>query len=409
MSHEIRTPLNAIIGMTEIAKRAGTLEKKDSSLAEIDAASNHLLGILNDVLDMSKIESGKFTIAHEAFDIKTAMEEVSHIIIQRCAEQKLVFETDFSGLGDHSVLGDKLRLKQILINLLGNSVKFTGEGGIIRFLVEKTDGEDSIAVHFLVSDTGIGMTPEQCDRLFTAFEQADNSISVRFGGTGLGLAISQNLVKMMGGLITVESEPGKGSVFSFTLEMETVAAAVKEKETELLSLDFTGKRILLAEDIEINRIILTELLSDTHIEIDEAADGALALAAFSEKPEGYYDLIFMDIQMPNMDGYETALHIRALNREDAKTIPIIAMTANAYREDVEHALKSGMNSHLAKPIEIEEVLKTLNQWLHGSNRDVSSRDVSSRDVSNRDGSSLDVSSRDGSSRDGSSRLDGGGK
>jgi signal transduction histidine kinase/CheY-like chemotaxis protein len=364
MSHEIRTPLNAVIGMTEIARRAGTLEKKDRSLEEIDAASNHLLGILNDVLDMSKIESGKFTIAHDAFDLKTAMEEVSHIIIQRCTEKELSFETGFSSLGNYTVLGDKLRLKQVLINLLGNAIKFTSPGGTIRFLVELTEEREAgITARFSVSDSGIGMTPEQCAKLFTAFEQADNSISVRFGGTGLGLAISQNLVKMMGGLIVVESVFGTGSDFSFTLDMETVAPVEKDVEDRTSTQDFTGKRILLVEDIEINRMILVELLADTQVEIEEAADGEKALAAFAEKPPGYYNLIFMDIQMPNMDGYEAAQAIRALDRTDAKTIPIIAMTANAYREDVEHAFQAGMNGHLAKPIEIEAVLATMNHWL----------------------------------------------
>jgi signal transduction histidine kinase len=366
MSHEIRTPLNAIIGMTEIARRAQTNEKKDRSLEEIAAASTHLLGILNDVLDMSKIESGKFAIVHDPFVLRKAMEEVAHIILQRCEEKQINFEIDFSGLSDIAVIGDKLRLKQVLINLLGNAVKFTPDKGRINFLVNlRGGGEKENTVHFRVSDSGIGMTADQIKNLFNAFEQADDTISVRFGGTGLGLAISQNLVKQMGGLITVESAPGQGSVFEFTLQMDTAehlpAAAVY---TGGGSGEFAGKRILLAEDIEINRLILKELLSDTHLEIDEAADGLEALRAFSSVPDGYYDLIFMDIQMPNMDGHEATRRIRALSREDAKTIPIVAMTANAYREDIDNALAAGMNSHLAKPIDIDEVMKVLDRWLH---------------------------------------------
>jgi CheY-like chemotaxis protein len=207
------------------------------------------------------------------------------------------------------------------------------------------------------------MKPEQMTNLFTAFEQADSSISSRFGGTGLGLAISQNLIKQMGGLITVESEYGKGSAFQFTLNMDISAAMAEEAAQSDAKTDFAGKRILLAEDIEINRMIIKELLSDTNVIIDEAADGQEALKMFSASAPGYYNLVFMDVQMPNMDGHEATRRIRALDREDAKTIPIIAMTANAYREDIDRALAAGMNDHLAKPIDIAEVTKALSKWL----------------------------------------------
>jgi signal transduction histidine kinase len=364
MSHEIRTPLNAIIGMTEIARRSRTEEKKNDALEEIVAASTHLLGILNDVLDMSKIESGKFTIVHEPFVLRKAMEEVAHIILQRCEEKQIRFETDFSSLSDIAVLGDKLRLKQVLINLLGNAVKFTPDTGRIHFLAKLCGEGEKCTVYFKVSDNGIGMTADQMQNLFSAFEQADDTISVRFGGTGLGLAISQNLVKQMGGLITVESAAGKGSVFEFTLHMDAAEAAAEAAVPEGGgSGEFSGKRILLVEDMEINRMIIKELLSDTHADIDEAADGLEAVQAFSASPGGYYDLVFMDVRMPNMDGHEATRRIRALPREDAKTVPIIAMTANAYREDIDNALASGMNGHLAKPIDIGEVMKVLDRWL----------------------------------------------
>jgi signal transduction histidine kinase len=371
MSHEIRTPLNAIIGMTEIARRAGDVEKKDHSLQEIAAASDHLLGILNDVLDMSKIESGKFAIVHDAFNLSEAMEEVANIIIQRCLDKKIQFENEFSHIDNAVVMGDKLRLKQVLINLLGNAVKFTPEQGRVVFHVSGSEIDaGKIRIVFRTVDTGIGMTGDQVGKLFAAFEQADSSISVRFGGTGLGLAISQNLVKLMGGLITVESQPGKGSVFEFTLDMEKAA---RDMEQQVLhqqgnslkdeERDFAGKRILLTEDIDINREIIKELLAGTHVEIHDAEDGARALNIFSASPAGFYDLIFMDVQMPNMDGYEASERIRSLDRPDAKTVPIIAMTANAYKEDIDKALASGMNGHLAKPIDIEEVMKTLDKYL----------------------------------------------
>jgi signal transduction histidine kinase/ActR/RegA family two-component response regulator len=365
MSHEIRTPLNAIIGMTSIARRAETVEKKDASLDKIAAASSHLLGILNDVLDMSKIESGKFAIVHDSFALRPAMEEVKNIILQRCEEKHIQFEADFSGLADACVLGDKLRLKQVLINLLGNAVKFTPDQGSITFRANPLGGDDKqIRVRFQVSDTGIGMTPDQIAKLFTIFEQADQSISVRFGGTGLGLAISQNLVKLMGGLITVESSFGKGSAFEFTLDMEIAEPAADTPSPDSgAARDISGRRILLAEDIEINRTILLELLGDAKLKIDEARDGREALEKFAASPVAYYDLIFMDIQMPNMDGHEATRRIRALPREDAQSVPIIAMTANAYREDIDLALAAGMNGHLAKPIDIDQVMKVLNTWL----------------------------------------------
>jgi signal transduction histidine kinase len=366
MSHEIRTPLNAVIGMTEIAQNSADIEKKDYALAEIASASDHLLGILNDVLDMSKIETGKFTLVHEPFVLDAAVQEVAQIILQRCREKHVFFEPDFSIPADIPVMGDKLRIKQVLINLLGNAVKFAAGNGMVRFVAEIAGwDEKQVEVHFLVSDNGIGMQREQMEKLFHPFEQTDISIAGRFGGTGLGLSISQNLVQLMGGLITAESEFGKGSTFEFTLKLDIADGIAKEAAPEEAceQQDFAGKRILLAEDIDINRVVIKDLLAGTHIQFEEAVDGAQCLEKFSASPEYYYDLIFMDIQMPNMNGHEAARRIRALDRQDAKTIPIIALTANAYREDIDLALEAGMNAHMAKPINRKGVRKTLSQWL----------------------------------------------
>ncbi|MDR3279468.1 MAG: transporter substrate-binding domain-containing protein [Synergistaceae bacterium] len=365
MSHEIRTPMNAIIGMTAIAKKSKSPEKTKEALFEIDAASSHLLGILNDVLDMSKIESGKFALQMEDFNLRSAMREVGAIITSRAAEKEIAFETNCEDIPDCAVKGDKLRLKQVLINLLGNAVKFTATGGRIDLRTEMA-GESSsrVSVTFSVEDNGIGMSPEQASSVFNAFEQADASISVRFGGTGLGLAISRNLVRMMGGDITVESRLGEGSKFYFTLEMETTESLHKSSEEgDLPLLELRGKRLLLVEDIEINRVILMDLLEDTHAEIDEAEDGQIAVEMFSASETDYYDLIFMDIQMPNMNGYEAARAIREMDRPDAKSVPIIAMTANVYREDVERVREAGMNAHLAKPVNIGDTMRTLAEWL----------------------------------------------
>jgi signal transduction histidine kinase len=395
MSHEIRTPMNAIIGMTKIARKSAEPEKITNSLDEIESASSHLLDLLNDVLDMSKIEAGKFLLAHESFSLVKTMEETAKIIALRCREKNITFITNYADIPPVVIFGDKMRLKQILINLLGNAVKFTPEGGKIDFLLEnRMETGEEMSVTFTVADNGIGMSGEQVSRLFRVFEQTDSNIAAHYGGTGLGLAISQNLVGMMGGEISVKSRKGGGSVFSFTLNFEKSGEQAERQNAAGNSLpDLQGKRILLVEDIEINRIILRELLSETRLAIDEAEDGKEALEKFAVVPSGYYDLIFMDVQMPNMDGYESTKQIRALEKERweklaeylkekspehpkeapgfpketpqvfPKEIPIIAMTANAYREDIDRAIESGMNGHLAKPIDLEAVSRLLREKL----------------------------------------------
>jgi CheY-like chemotaxis protein len=353
--------------MTEIARRAPGAEKKNASIDEIAAASHHLLGILNDVLDMAKIESGKFQLSEDGFFLREALREVENIIAQRCAEKNITLECGFGVMPDCGVVGDKLRLKQVLINLLGNAVKFTPEGGVIRFSAGAGEGPGgAVRARFRVSDTGIGISEEQMAKLFGAFEQADSTIAVRFGGTGLGLSISQNLVRQMGGEITVESKPGEGSSFEFEIDMER-AVGLRPAEGGAVpgEADFTGRRIMVAEDIEINRIIIKELLADTHIEIDEASDGREAVDMFQSSAPGRYGLILMDVQMPELNGYEATREIRALapERPDAASIPIIALTANAYKEDIDRALESGMNGHLSKPIDIGDVLAALKRFL----------------------------------------------
>ena len=367
MSHEIRTPLNAIIGMAHIAnKNAGDKEKTVSSVDEILSASKHLMGLINDVLDLSKIQSGKMELVMDGFNLTQTMHEIESLIHSRCAEKDISFNIEMAQLPKEAVIGDKLRLKQVLINLLGNSIKFTEKGGKISLsIVTLAHREEDITLKFSVSDSGIGMTEEQQSHLFVAFEQGDSSIAITHGGTGLGLAISQNLVHAMGGEITVESAPGVGSTFSYTITLAKaeLPELTQDSSLHIGKLDLTGKRILLAEDIEINRIILKELLADTHVAIDEAVDGADALRIFKASEPSYYDLIFMDIQMPNMDGYQTTEAIRQLDHPNANSVTIIAMTANAYHEDIERALEAGMNGHIAKPLDIEIIMKVLHEKL----------------------------------------------
>ncbi|MCL1911263.1 MAG: transporter substrate-binding domain-containing protein [Leptospirales bacterium] len=368
MSHEIRTPLNAIIGMAGIAKKS--ISEPDKSLTSINqilSSSHHLLGILNDILDMSKIDAGKLELTHEPFSAKEAHDEISGIIEQRCLDKNIRFISNKDNFNDAILIGDMLRLNQVLINLLGNSVKFTPEGGEIVFLVRALEEDDErIKLNFSVSDTGIGMTEEQIGKLFVPFEQTDSHVAAKFGGTGLGLSISQNLVGMMGGVIKVESKQGSGSKFFFDLSFNK-GKKIVETDTDSMVANLQGKRILLVEDIEINRIIIRELLSETGVEIEEAENGQIAVDAFNNSPDKYFDVIFMDVQMPVMGGYEATKKIRLLDRPDSKVIPIIAMTANAYKEDIEEALSSGMNSHIAKPVEVDNIMKTLTKFLSPQN------------------------------------------
>jgi signal transduction histidine kinase/AmiR/NasT family two-component response regulator len=374
MSHEIRTPLNAVIGMALIARKNAENTKTLSAIQEIENASVHLLGLLNNVLDISKIESGKFELVNEVFSLKAAIDEVVKLISPRCSEKNISLDTNFENLDNYSVIGDKLRLNQILLNLLGNAVKFSAENSVVSFYIYvQEENEGIVKIQFKITDNGIGITEEQQGKLFQSFSQADSGIFKLYGGTGLGLSISRNLAELMGGHITVKSRIGEGSTFEFTLGFSK-AEKKKETATGEIMLDLRGKRILIVEDIEINRLIMKELLADTNAEIDEAPDGEAAVAVFGEKPFNYYDFIFMDIQMPMMDGYEATRQIRAIEaemikKEEAggkkgpyKRVNIIAMTANAYKEDIEKARASGMNKHLSKPIDINAVMQTLSSF-----------------------------------------------
>ena len=365
MSHEIRTPLNAIIGMAEITKASvGNTEKTISSVNQIIVSSHHLLSLINDVLDMSKIESGNLEILTESFELQEALSETLTIITSRCEEKGIIFENNVTQSPNVCILGDKLRLNQVLINLLSNATKFTAAEGCITFFINiLSESPDSVIIRFTVKDNGIGMSEEQMTRLFKPFEQADSSIASRFGGTGLGLSISQSLIKTMGGIITVNSIIGEGSTFSFELPFNKGNAPDRIFESQNTKMVFSGSRILLVEDIDINRYIIEELLSPTEVIIESAVNGIEAVEMFGKSVSGYYQLIFMDIQMPIMDGYEATTKIRALTHPDAKVIPIIAMTANAYKEDVAQAFSVGMNGHIGKPISINELLKTMAAYL----------------------------------------------
>ena len=361
MSHEIRTPLNAVIGLSYIARQASAPKSKaHKATSDAIAASTHLLGILNDVLDMTKLEAGKLMLIVEPFPLKEAMDEVISIIAESSSGKKISFEHSIELPRPINVEGDKMRLKQVLINLLGNAVKFTPPNGYVRLNVTCTLSSEPQKSHlqFTVSDNGIGISEDQLGKIYGAFEQANASIATNFGGAGLGLSISQRLVTMMGGTITVQSQVDVGSTFTFALTLP-LASALRKEDEESKRVDLTGKRILSAEDVEMNRLILLEYLAETNAQVDVAEDGLIAYTMFEQAPQGHYDLILMDIQMPNMDGYEATRKIRSLDRPDAKSIPIIAVTANSYQDDIHHAIASGMNGHLPKPIDCDQLIETI--------------------------------------------------
>ncbi|MDR0905419.1 MAG: response regulator [Oscillospiraceae bacterium] len=374
MSHEIRTPMNAIIGITSIVRRRlGELAIQSSevgdivdNVAQIETSSQHLLGLLNDILDISKIEAGKIEITEEVMELTKLYEMVDNIIRPRCAEKNIVYDTVFEHFEPDTFLSDPLRLRQVLINLLGNAVKFTPELGHVFFSIKRKAQKDGKSlVEFVVRDTGIGISEDSLNTIFKPFEQGDSLVTRKYGGTGLGLSISRRIVQLLGGDITVKSQLGDGSEFAFEIwldETDSTEDALSVTPEDAAG-RFVGKRLLLVDDVEINRMIVSTMLEDTGLEVVEADDGVTAVEAFKNSPVGSFDIILMDIQMPTLDGYGATREIRALNRADAITVPIVALTANAFKDDIDKALESGMNSHIAKPVELDTLVETLFKYL----------------------------------------------
>lgn len=378
MSHDIRTPMNAIIGMTRIAREnIGDGERVEDCLKKIDISSRLLLGIINDVLDMSKIEARKVELAREAFSMG-AMIDSNRMIMERQAENKqLTLEFKKTNLNHDAVVGDSVRLSQIIMNILSNAVKCTPEGGRITFEIIELPctREDSGRYRFVISDTGVGMSEEFQKHIFEPFTQENDYGRSRYKGTGLGMAITKKLVELMGGTVEVESRQGEGTVFRVELELplasqEEVQSGTKEPEDsvfrsqELLD-SLAGKRCLIAEDNELNAEIAAAFLEMAGIKSEKASNGQEAVEIYKRRENGFFDIILMDIRMPEMDGYEACRQIRGAGRRDSLTIPIVAMTANAFSEDIELAGKSGMNAHLAKPVDAEQMISLLKEVLAG--------------------------------------------
>ena len=367
MSHDIRTPMNAIIGITSLIRHdAGNKAKVIEYADKIDISSQHLLGIINDVLDMSKIEAGKTVFKYSDFSILDFVQELDTIFHSQIYEKKQTLTIIKENIRHEWVNGDQVHLMQIFSNLLSNAVKYTQEGGEIQFFVEECETKSSVYAkyRFLVSDNGMGMSADFKETIFDPFTRAESSVTNKIQGTGLGMAITRNLVEAMGGTIDVDSELGQGSCFEVLIDLKiaedrTVALAAQEETDEQDGNILQGMRFLCAEDNELNAEILTELLKIEGAKCTICENGEEILKAFEQSAPGDYDMILMDIQMPVMNGYEATKAIRRSSHELAKTVPIIAMTASAFSEDIQHSLAAGMNAHVSKPVEMKVLEKTI--------------------------------------------------
>ena len=380
MSHEIRTPMNGIVGMSTIAmQNIDNTDKIKDCLEKVIMSSKHLLALINDVLDMSKIESGKVELRHESFNFRAFLQDFENLYGEQAKSKGISYETVLASDLEVQIIGDSLRLNQVLSNLLSNALKFTPAKGMIKLRVSKTgEDQENVYLRFEVIDTGCGIAEENYDKIFESFEQENVDVTYKYGGTGLGLSIVKRFTGLMGGGIHVTSVQGSGSTFTVDLPFGKIKESGKPtrfsdingrndlaKDCYAVDYDFKGKRILLVEDNELNREIAEELIGATGASVESAEDGVQAVKKFKESAEGYYDLILMDVQMPHMDGYEATRCIRALGRSDAQKVPIFAMTANAFAEDVQKSREAGMNAHISKPLDIRAVYKQMNRYLQG--------------------------------------------
>ena len=363
MSHEMRTPLNAVIGLNALALQDQTLTPQTRDrLEKLDVSAHHLLDMINDVLDMNYIESGEITVNTEPFSPANLLNLVNVLAHMLCEEKGLNYRHEVVGELRDTCIGDSLRLRQVLLSILSNAVKFTPQGGSVTFVAEQLPREgEYCGMRFTISDTGIGIDEEFMPRLFDSFAQEDATSTNRYGGSGLGLAITKKLVDLMDGDISVHSRKGEGSTFIVTVRLGFIdgcdARAQASGKDEMPSL--AGMHMLIVEDVDLNADLLADLLELEDITSERAENGREAVDAFSQAPEGHFDAILMDLRMPVMDGLEAARTIRALPRADARTVPIIALTANAFEEDVRQSLDAGMNAHLAKPVDTDMLYDTL--------------------------------------------------
>ena len=368
MSHDIRTPMNAIVGFTDIALHQNSVAEIHDSLEKVRESSKHLLSLLNDVLDLSRIESGKAVFFPEPVDITKLTDNVLAIMNGLLYNRDLKFEVYRERPKNPYVLADATRIREVLTNFLSNAVKFTKDGGTVTLDISSHPGEDDkhIVARYIVKDNGIGMSEEFQKKLFKPFSQEDDrGARTQYKGTGLGMAIAKEYVEMMGGSIAVESQKGVGTTFTVEIPLELTEQGIRQKQEEPVHHDLTGVNVLMAEDNDLNAELATVMLEDAGMAVTRAFDGKEAVELFKNHPQGTYDIILMDIMMPNMDGHQAAKTIRAMGTErpDAATIPIIALSANAFAEDIKASLDSGMNGHVSKPLNMKEVTDTIAKYI----------------------------------------------
>ena len=370
ISHEMRTPLNAIIGMVQISEKSGAVKDYEKAVKQIAVSSKHLLGLVDNLLDLARIDENKLQLVAEPFDLQELIDAVLTSIKPISAAKKQRLNVSFHKIRQFSFIGDRLRLSQVLLNLLSNAVKFTPEEKpIFMDITEKSRDAQKVLLNFSVKDSGIGVSFEFQKRIFFPFERSDESLSMKAVGTGLGLVISQRIVELMGGRIELESAPQQGARFYFDVwllpdkqkddraEQKLSNSGIKDEKV-----DFSGKRILLVDDLEINNEIILSMLEDSNATLETALNGRQALEMVSNSPEGHYDLILMDVLMPIMDGHLATAEIRKLDRHDVKDLPIIAMTANAFKEDIMKCLEAGMDAHIAKPVDYKILLSKIKMF-----------------------------------------------
>ena len=368
MSHDMRTPMNAIMGFTGIAMKNNPSDEVKNCLEKIDESSEHLLSLINDVLDLTRVESGKVKYNPVPTDLKSITDFALDITKGFLTNRDISFKIQREEAKIPNVLVDPVRLRDVLVNILSNAVKFTPDGGTITFEAwcQEKGGDGYINMHYRISDTGIGMSEEFTKEVFEEFAQEDSDVRTQYHGSGLGMAIVKKYVDMMGGTISVRSKKHEGTTFTVDIPLEITDKECNKSDTGFSEkVNLTGVKVLLAEDNELNAEITTVQLEEFGMNVERAVDGKNAVEIFRNHPEGTFDVILMDIMMPEMNGYEAAKAIRAMNdRPDGKNIPIIAMTANSFAEDVQASLDAGMNVHLSKPIVIEEVIKTILRYVH---------------------------------------------
>ena len=370
ISHEMRTPLNAIIGMVQISEKSGAVKDYEKAVKQIAVSSKHLLGLVDNLLDLARIDENKLQLVAEPFDLQELIDAVLTSIKPISAAKKQQLNVSFHKIRQFSFIGDRLRLSQVLLNLLSNAVKFTPEEKpIFMDITEKSRDAQKVLLNFSVKDSGIGVSFEFQKRIFFPFERSDESLSMKAVGTGLGLVISQRIVELMGGRIELESTPQQGARFYFDAwllpdkqkddraEQKLSNSGIKDEKV-----DFSGKRILIVDDLEINNEIILNMLEDSNATLETALNGRQALEMISNSPEGHYDLILMDVLMPIMDGHLATAEIRKLDRHDVKDLPIIAMTANAFKEDIMKCLEAGMDAHIAKPVDYKILLSKIKMF-----------------------------------------------